>query len=261
MPFRTRDFGIFLVTVCFLLIAIVTTISKDLSGSNSNLANINSATGGEDVIYEAVIREEKKEDKSSQLEEMRKKIALVFNNEEVEEEIPVTEEEIEPVEVENTEEQNQIVLCPQYSEINPSWSPTGVKFEVVEGARILYREVEAVVPPQNIESEQNLYSNREVLLQLPLRTFPSGSQTCLSNNIVGVALDGSLIRNDDYGVYGIFGEETLIGYALDGFPIYGQSGIKLDTCGGVMVNGSYQYFLSKDREGVLGCYSGLPISI
>jgi hypothetical protein len=87
--------------------------------------------------------------------------------------------------------------------------------------------------------------------------------TCLPHEVVGIARDGSLIRNDEAALYGIFDDTVLIGYALDGFPIYGQTVDRpLDQCGGAMVDGSYRYYLSEERDHVLGCYrGGEPITL
>jgi hypothetical protein len=68
-----------------------------------------------------------------------------------------------------------------------------------------------------------------VVLQLPLPFGPQG-KTCLSYDVVGVALDGSLIRNNEHSLYQVFGSETLIGYALDGFPIYGLNKSSAARC-------------------------------
>ncbi len=67
------------------------------------------------------------------------------------------------------------------------------------------------------------------------------------------------------------GGDTLVGYALDGFPIYNPlPGTKedidaaLDSCNGLTVNGEYRYYArTADQAGstrnyLLGCYSGVP---
>ena len=79
--------------------------------------------------------------------------------------------------------------------------------------------------------------------------------------MVGVALDGSLIRNTEYPVYAIFGSESLIGYALDGFPMYGLSTDVVDQCGGKSVDGQYGYYLRPDQTVVLDCFFGKPVSL
>ena len=81
------------------------------------------------------------------------------------------------------------------------------------------------------------------------------------SDVIGIALDGSLIKNNEYSLYSIFREETLIGYALDGFPIYGQSEVSTDECGGILADNQYRYYLSKERKAVLYCYSGTPVEI
>jgi hypothetical protein len=78
---------------------------------------------------------------------------------------------------------------------------------------------------------------------------------------VGVAKDGSLIRNNEARLYGIFGEQTLVGYALDGFPIYGISESVVDACGGVSVAGQYRYQLSVERENIINCFAAKPIAL
>ena len=86
--------------------------------------------------------------------------------------------------------------------------------------------------------------------------------SCLSSDIVGIALDGSLIRNGEHTLYSIFGAETLVGYALDGFPIYGAIGAPVtDNCGGTAMAGEYRYYLSSERTGVIGCFSGESVTL
>ena len=83
--------------------------------------------------------------------------------------------------------------------------------------------------------------------------------TCLYSDVVGIAQDGSLIRNNEVGLYSVFGSDTLIGYALDGFPIYGKIKESGDKCGGSVVNGQYRYSLSDQREFILNCFSAPPV--
>jgi hypothetical protein len=162
-----------------------------------------------------------------------------------------SEEQALPVEVLVDEVGEEIELvenrCNTYLPYQGTWETNGLTFSVVEGARLLQREVGT--------------SSIETVLQLPLGTFPLVTKNCIASDVVGIALDGSLIRNEEVSLYSVFGEETLIGYALDGFPIYGVSDTLLDVCGGVTREGHYQYNLSKDRPYVLGCFSGAPISL
>jgi hypothetical protein len=257
MPFRTRDFLLFMLTVAFLLIGITSTVKSDIANRSQEASVINFASSDKEVIYQAVLPEPKIDARPSRLAELREKIAglVLTKTEEPEAEVVPVDEIVEEV----TEEvaPGTISQCSNYTTINPNWSPSNLLFEIVEGARIVYRNV---VINQIVGSSTTNISSREVVLQLPLRTFPLPEKTCLGTDVVGVALDGSLIRNSEDALYKVFGGETLIGYALDGFPIYGQSGEKTDECGGSAVSGEYRYYLSSEREGILGCFGGIPTS-
>jgi hypothetical protein len=79
--------------------------------------------------------------------------------------------------------------------------------------------------------------------------------------VVGIARDGSLIRNSDAELYAVFGPEVLIGYLLDGFPLYGASNLPTDACGGAEIGGSYRYYLSPKRDWVISCFTAAPGSL
>ena len=256
MPFRTRDFALFLLTVAFLIVGITSTVHTDLIGEN-NMASVAVFEESESVTYEAALPEEIADPRPSRLASLKEKIAgLVLS--------PVREEVIEEPAPENeevVEVAGEILLCSNYSAPKSvSWQPQGLKFEVVEGARLIYREG-AVAPATVNELGETVpgLPIKTVLLQLPLRSFPVSAETCLSSDIIGVALDGSLIRNTEQSLYTIFGADTLLGYALDGFPIYGTNeSMKTDSCGGATVAGSYRYYLSTERAGMISCFGGEP---
>lgn len=258
MPFRTRDFALFLLTVAFLVVGITSTVHRDLVVEN-NLASVAAADdNSSEVIFKATVPETEADARPSRLAALREKIADLVLSPVPEEEVPevaVTEEE------EETTTPGAVLLCSGYKEQFVSWQPQGLKFEVVEGARLVYREGAPVSQVNELGETIVGLPTRTILTQLPLRSFPSPTKTCLSSDIVGIALDGSLIRNAEYSIYAIFGEDTLVGYALDGFPIYGATAGKTDSCGGSAVSGNYRYYLSTEREGVLGCFSGDPIAL
>lgn len=145
-------------------------------------------------------------------------------------------------------------LCADYQVSTRAWSPRSVTVEEVEGARLVYRETPGAVTASSTE-----VSEREVLLQLPVRSYPSGGANCISSDVIGIATDGSLIRNSEAGVYGIFGSDTVIGYALDGFPIRGSSAGATDACGGKMGVAGYYYQISSERETIINCFAATPI--
>lgn len=256
MPFRTRDFALFLFAVAFLVVGITATVQKDLSSRGQAAAVASFESDTEIASYEAVVAPPREVPRASRLAELRAKIAdFVFPEVEVAEEEVVVEEETEETPV----APGTITLCGNYRTVNPTWSPAGLQFEIVEGARLVYRETEKTVVDELGAS--SMVPEREVVAQLPLRGAPQASKSCIPTDVIGIALDGSLIRNSEHTLYRVFGEETLIGYALDGFPIYGLSTRGGDECGGVAMASGYGYVLSAEREGVLGCFSGAPISL
>lgn len=137
--------------------------------------------------------------------------------------------------------------------IGAEWDAREIEIRSAEGARIVTRGTvdvasssDAVIP--------------DVLLQLPMRMVRAGSDTCVPYDVIGVALDGSLIRNSDAPRYASTGEYTLIGYALDGFPIYGPvaSGVHMDACGGTDTPTGYQYHVRANEDFILGCFAAPP---
>ena len=271
MPFRTRDFLLFITIVAFLLVGITTTVSRDSSSGIEGLVYNFSTTSDESVTYEAVIPDSSTYDREGNMAALKAKIAKLGREQSIASSITEIEPEAnttttttdETVEEEGEEILNEVQYCHNYAEVNPAWRTDGIKFEIMEGARIVYRELGSQVVSVTSSSEiSTTINNRDALLQLPLRTQPVAVKNCIQTDIIGIALDGSLIRNDEYGLYSIFGANTLVGYALDGFPIYGNGGsLKTDSCGGKMVQGGYRYYLSTERDGVLGCYSGVPVRI
>ena len=147
--------------------------------------------------------------------------------------------------------------CAGYQEFAGVW-PTGLRIDEQEGARLVYHR-KSVSDNQTATSADASTVPRDVLLQLPMAQQPGGGTTCLATDVVGIAQDGSLIRNAEYDLYGIFTDETVVGYALDGFPIFGRNdSVSVDECGGAMVRGQYGYVLQSDRDSVVQCFRGRP---
>ncbi len=105
-----------------------------------------------------------------------------------------------------------------------------------------------------------LIDGANTFVVLPIRIGQSAvGQNCLPTDVVGVAVNGSLLRNDQYETYSIFESETLVGYALDGFPIYGRlDSSQLDRCGGRMTPNGYQYHIAIDRQSIIQCFGAPP---
>jgi hypothetical protein len=254
--FRTRDFAIILSAIVFLVVAISATWSHAV-GFNVNgkqMAAVFQSTDEKEETFTGVIEEKAGPTYEERIASFKKRIASLGKTKVAivaPEEVPVVPEV--PVASAEVKENR----CGSYHTLQTSWSPYGIAFEEVEGARLVYKE--SAVSPE--ASSTAVVNKRDILAQLPVRSVPSPSQSCIATDVVGIATDGSLIRNTEIGMYKIFGSETLIGYALDGFPIYGLSSIKTDICGGSMASGQYRYQLTSDRDVMINCFAGSPISL
>lgn len=263
MPFRTKDFLLFIVAVGFLVLGITGTVVSDIAqSSGGNVAAVNFVI--DTTIFEAELSEPAPTlNRAEQLATLRaavgERLATLLGSDSsvgVEPE-PVVTAPVQAVLPDSTEP----LLCPDYEIYAGAWSTTNLNFEVVEGARLLFRELPAQYEIDPISLEPVLMPNREFILQLPLQYYRADFDTCLPSDVVGVALDGSLIRNNEATMYRIFTEATHIGYALDGFPIYGVTTDAVDTCGGHSRSGEYRYFLQPDRATIINCFAGSPVTL
>ncbi len=170
--------------------------------------------------------------------------------------VPEEDTTLEDSEIQTDEE--VLLQCGNYQSYTGNWSAAGVTIEEVEGARIVYRS-SAQVGGETTEGTLPS-SNTEILAQLSIRSTP-GTATCIPSDVIGIALDGSLIRNNEVGAYGVFGANTTIGYALDGFPIQGVSSESTDRCGGRIAGDQYRYFIDAERATIINCFSGTPVKL
>ena len=244
-------------TISALTFAIAALVVVGVSGRFSQKAAVFVATTEGDQHYTAEISTPEGVSREARLKELKAKIAdmsdqviAAVSSEETAPETPVVPEVVEGV-------VPSLQRCGNYHNGGAGWEAAGLLIDEVEGARLVYREVPSTILASSTES----VVTRNIILQLPLRSLPSSHQSCVATDVIGVAKGGSLIRNNEVGVYKIFGADTLIGYALDGFPIYGSGGGKTDVCGGKMVAGQYRYQISSGRDTIINCYASAPVAI
>lgn len=268
---RTRDFAIFLLAVLLLLAGIASTVARDSTSAAVDMVDGAQLQGAATLIDEYTVEESFEADEAlsaaERLADMRERVAIYRANNRIDtDQFVVREGEPEPivsaVEAGTTTGPTAGVVqyCNSEQQFAGYW-PAGVSIEEVEGARLVidHDRIEADSDADMIESGM---IDGEVLLQLPLSQQPAGVPSCLQHDAVGVARDGSLIRNSDYEAYGFFGSDTIVGYALDGFPIYGRDDTATtDACGGADTAAGYGYVLQSDRASVLNCFSGRPASL
>lgn len=252
--FRTRDFILYFTVIVFLLVAIGFTVfegrqSTDATGflldsSGEEISNIsaNVVTADDTSLS--------REERLRLLREKIKESDLVSLSQPTTEEPDVVFDVTAPVEGNVFE----LLLCNAYNPLAiVNWPVAQINMENIEGARQYFTEQTV-----SIGTSSSSTVEKTVLLTLPTNFVPFGPVSCLSNDIIGVALDGSLIRNNETNLYSIFSSETLIGYALDGFPIYGLGNEVVDECGGRISLGQYRYELSAERPTIINCFADSP---
>jgi hypothetical protein len=158
--------------------------------------------------------------------------------------------------------------CADYQLFTNSWNPQSILFQESEGVRVVFTET--VLPPTSSAVGTGTSAviepavERTVLAQLPIRSFDITGEYCIPSDVVGIANDGSLIRNSEVGLYGVFGPDTVVGFALDGFPIYGQvpAGTARDECGGLTnATGRYGYYVDVTEPDILRCFNAPPVRL
>lgn len=244
--FRTRDFILLFSAIMFLVVAIGTTlINQDHPSLNSQTVALEPENNAE---YTATLATRDMLPRDIRIAQMRSKISQQSF---VSEDLPV-EEVVDDTKATTTDsvsggQLSEVIQCPGHQPYVSFWDARDLNLIESEGARILTRGT--------ISST----SLPEVVMQLPAPVLPSNNPSCLGSDVVGIANDGSLIRNDEMALYSIFGSETLLGYALDGFPIYGTGSGAVDTCGGLLVGGQYRYELVSGNATIISCFAATPV--
>lgn len=262
MP-RSRDFFLFLLSALVLVGAIVATntshTGEGVASWWSPFREPPSETGANAPDTEP--------DYDSRIAELRAKLAkrmTVGEPSAVAADTTDGSDDSEPdVVVATSTDTATVQTCTGYQNLVVAWTPQTITRVEREGMRLY---IDGPVAEPMIDSGTSTLAvepiSETVRLQVPMRAWPLPNSSCLPTDVIGVALDGSLIRNDETALYSVFGAETLIGYALDGYPIYGATpNLAVDACGGAMVAGQYRYVVDSERAGVITCFSGVPASI
>ncbi len=258
---RTRDFFLFLLLSGFLIVAIVITAvwSYHARPSNHNTAvdfDMHTATYTAEVATLP-------DTKNDRLAELRRKLA---EDTTISAPDTPTEPVISSASATTTEEtittpaESSILLCGKTYSPKSIAGLTGTQqYEEREGQRVFFDTVQPFDPATTTPA---MPASETIVFTLPLRTTPLSTMSCIKDDIVAVSQTGVVIRNADYAKYQGSGEATLLGYTIDGFPLYGRTNsIATDACGGAMVDGSYRYYLSAERKGVIGCFAGIPAAL
>lgn len=266
---RTRDFLLYVVVLLFLLVGIGFTVAIQSSGNTDNTLSAQVAKLNADSIDPEVYGNGNVLNREANLQKLREKIAEGEGK--IAEGEPVLYSVDSPSGTPQTQVSENLDALPERTEREPrycpnvrddillsaNWPAESVTIELVEGARLVRAEVEEM---QQVGSSTAATTTSKVLLQLPVSPQRVFGNSCIDSEVIGVALDGSLIHNDETWRFRSASHESVIGYARDGFPIYGQGVDEslLDSCGGYDSGVGYRYHLREGELFVLGCYAGVP---
>ena len=261
---RTRDFVLIFTIVVFLVAAIGATIFDQwrterqvVGGSIADIQTVGEIASTSDLVLVASLPEDQN-DRAIRLAELSAKVAQVdFDDvpetvavepeiESPESVVSTTTAETEEVAEETLDSEQIVMTCANNAPYAGFWDARDLTVKNREGAVVV---------------ERLIGTTTQTILQLTARSLPAATPTCLGSDVIGIANDGSLIRNDEFAFYGIFGSDTRVGYSLDGFPIYGVGTTRGDVCGGLIVAGQYRYELSTDRDTLISCFSATPTNL
>ena len=255
--FRTRDFILLFTAITFLISAVGATLVMQGAATGSQAADTALAqqlAGAGTADYSAVVTTREGLDRSARVAQMREKIAssgfLVAPDPD-----PEGIDRIEPGVASTTDDvlvvANGLEECVGYTPYLGFWDARNLSVVESEGATLVVRS--QLLPSGS--------STQSTFVQLPKRQFSAIDQSCISSDVIGIANDGSLIRNDELALYSVFSSETRIGYALDGFPIFGTGAAAVDQCGGRVQNAQYRYELQTDAEFIINCFAAAPVML
>lgn len=255
---RTRDFFLYAGVLIFLLLGIATTILTDQWRAAPIVEETVDLEPGSEPGAIVSINDDTQL-RQANLERLKQKLAE--EDDDLPEVILTTVDEdpsVEEVGESGASVVGAIEWCGPLSQSSlPEWPKGKVSVGIVEGVRVVSYDS---VSFTQIGSSTEAATSTKTLLQLPVLNGQAAEPSCLDSLAVGVTKDGGLLLNSSASLYQSAGEYFLIGYARDGFPIYGLSPneSELDNCGGRMTAAGYQYHIRSGSFEVLNCFSGIP---
>ncbi len=265
---RTRDFILFIVTLLFLLSAIAVTLikkDKDTTLSSGEIVSFLFQEEEPDALAEK--REISREEN---IERLRQKIMNTSQVIEPEPSVEAPTSSSDAITGTTSAEVGKVTLkkCIYPDDtlsLVPKWPFREVKTNIKDGKRIYYVTKELDIPEVTVSSTTSSSTDvikREVVtkivLELPLYPVIQTEPVCVPSEVIGVTTEGLLIFNSAVATYIGQSSQTLIGYARDGFPIYGKYDGEVDECGGYDPGSGYRYSVSSDRPFIIGCYKAKP---
>lgn len=254
---RTRDFLLFLICVAFLIVIITAETARQWFAGSDDIPVVAAPVFDDTALTDisAVVVERDGVDRAANITRLREQMAAFLANPPEEVLVaPPDDEAPDAVEVEPDEVPfipSSALLCSGHAPYAGTWPNQLLSISEQEGVRVV-----------SVDGDAATGGIGQVVVVLPIRTAGTpASPSCLLTDAVAVAQSGGLIRNNEAGGYRAFPEHVLIGYTIDGFPLYGYSEQETDHCGGAVVDGEYRYYLSDSRETVLNCFAAPPVTL
>ena len=251
---RTRDIFIFVILLFILGVAIAWTVSRDIQWGLGSLSEIRFDPEGTPSSFE-VIRDDIDRNRENFIEHLRSMLAS--NDIDIVPEPSVEEVVIETASsTESADEEGSADLLSCGGEDAQSairsWPLSGVTLETVGSVRQVMHTPVSVGGSASTTAQ----AQPQILIQFPVVPQKTGSPSCVGSEIIGISVTGSLMYNNEASFYRGFGSEYLIGYARDGFPIYGYYEGSVDSCGGYDHPSGYRYSVTPQSDHIIRCYSG-----
>lgn len=257
---RTRDLLIFVAVLFFLGIGIAVTLFVEHGGSlGSQNSFLFDPENEASTTYSA-----QTSDRSKNRDDVitRLRNALALNPSEIEPNPSVEEPQAKEIVNEEESVAGGIQRCNAADDAavySQSWPLSGVTLTASGAMRNVVHaslsNADAVdVNASTTASTSASVPSATVLISFPQSPYYTGQEHCVPSEVVGVTTSGSLMFNSDASFYKGYGQDYLIGYARDGFPIYGYYEGQVDACGGYMHPLGYRYTVSPDRDHVIGCF-------
>lgn len=236
---RTRDLLLYVLVVVFLVIAVVATWHQSTKKHSPQVTYENAQLSA--PVIPALKNQIVVDERVAVVDRLKTKIA---RGEGYDEDRPPVFTSVDTVVV---EEASEVRFCRGRS---------GLGSELV---RLVSGPLEMTV-----EGSTRVFTaeSGQMIFQLPLYPQRTTQPIC-ANQVAGIAVDGTVLYNNNTDILRSASQYQLIGYALDGHSIYGpvtDSGA-LDDCGGRTTAAGYTYHVPKDKEKILTCFTSEPLEL
>lgn len=255
---RTKDLLLLVIALVFVIVGMFSTLSAQFFDEPSTATHM--YTEIEVPEYTAEVVTEEGLDRAAH----RARLQSLLAKGEVIQSSPSVEDAVYSEPESNDETRLQCGSVDTGIGIARQWPLTGVTMQVAEGQRVIVHTTMAMSPVTSAVGTsspllaQTAPPSIKNLLTLPQFPTKAATSRCLDSEIIGVTTDGSLMFNADAILYRTSSSDTLVGYARDGFPIYGAYVGEVDECGGVDAPAGYRYVVSSGESTFMNCFVGTP---